>query len=81
MALNQEKYRSLLKPLLLIDNKSKEDISEIIDVISESGGISLAKRAAIQYVNKAQAHLDNLEENQSKSSFQNLINFVIVRNE
>ena len=80
-ALNQKQFRNQLMPLLLLDNITKDEVEQSIKIIEESGGISMAKDAANKYLSKANYHLELLGNNDSKSSFENLINYVIVRNE
>lgn len=81
MALSQEEFRNRLIPLLHLNLKTSDDIERAIRIIQESGGITLAKNAANLYLKRAKKHLRLLGENKSKSSFENLIKYVIIRNE
>lgn len=77
--LNSKKYGAELSELLLIEDLTEQDITELIRVIETSGGIKAAKRKARFYANKAKDSIDFLQITPAKQSLISLADFIIAR--
>ena len=74
-----EKQRAEIRDLYHKENITQQEVDNIIDTITELGGIAKAKETIDIYINKAYTLLDCLPNNQYKQSLQLLIHQIATR--
>ena len=74
-----EKQREEIKEIYHKESITQQDVDNIIDTITELGGIANAKKTIDEYFNKAYTLLDCLPNNQYKQSLQLLIHDIATR--
>lgn len=74
-----EKQREEIKEIYHKESITQQEVDNIIDTITELGGIANAKKTIDEYFNKAYTLLDCLPNNQYKQSLQLLINDIAKR--
>jgi octaprenyl-diphosphate synthase len=80
-ALNQSSWLEKRKIINLIKNHNEESeqIKKVIDFVIEKGGIEYANRVMLQYRDKALGVLQQLPDNTSRQSLEQLLNYAIER--
>lgn len=74
-----EKQREEIKEIYHKESITQQEVDNIIDTITELGGIANAKKTIDEYFNKAYTLLDCLPNNQYKQSLQLLIHDIATR--
>ncbi len=74
-----EKQRAEIRDLYHKETITQQEVDNIIDTITELGGIAKAKETIDMYINKAYTLLDCLPNNQYKQSLQLLIHQIATR--
>ncbi|MBO7200729.1 MAG: polyprenyl synthetase family protein [Bacteroidales bacterium] len=74
-----EKQRAEIRDLYHKETITQQEVDNIIDTITELGGIAKAKETIDMYINKAYTLLDCLPNNQYKQSLQLLIHDIATR--
>jgi octaprenyl-diphosphate synthase len=74
-----EKQREEIKEIYHKESITQQEVDNIIDTITELGGIANAKKTIDKYFNKAYTLLDCLPNNQYKQSLQLLIHDIATR--
>jgi octaprenyl-diphosphate synthase len=74
-----EKQREEIKEIYHKETITQQEVDNIIDTITELGGIANAKKTIDEYFNKAYTLLDCLPNNQYKQSLQLLIHDIATR--
>ena len=74
-----EKQRAEIRDLYHKETITQQEVDNIIDTITELGGIANAKKTIDEYFNKAYTLLDCLPNNQYKQSLQLLIHDIATR--
>ncbi len=77
---NCEKKKKTEIIKILKKGVSESDINNIIQLVTESGGIDFAKQRESEYSQRAKDSLNIFEESESKTSLIQLVDYVVERN-
>jgi geranylgeranyl pyrophosphate synthase len=71
--------QSKLKAILISKEKDRRDITEAIAIITTAGSIDYARSLSLDYIEKAKASIDNVEDSEWKERLIQLADFVVER--
>ncbi len=77
--LQETLYGEELKFLLTLEEMQDSHVQEAIHLISESGGLDVARAKAEEHIAIARSSLDVLPESKTKASLLNLTSFILAR--
>jgi len=74
-----ERERRAMIKIIKRDKKSKKQVNEVIAFVKQKGGLDYAQKRMMEYKNKAEILLENIDSKGSTSYISALINYVIER--
>jgi octaprenyl-diphosphate synthase len=74
-----ERERRAMIKIIKKDKKSKKQVNEVIAFVKQKGGLDYAQKRMMEYKNKAEILLENIDSKGSTSYISALINYVIER--
>jgi octaprenyl-diphosphate synthase len=75
----EERERRAMIKIIKKDKKSKKQVNEVIAFVKQKGGLDYAQKRMMEYKNKAEILLENIDSKGSTSYISALINYVIER--